>query len=189
MSAMQYDRDFLAAGFFVSLSAMKEIKDWSKEQIIAYLIMCQMSDADYDYEILHGRLEAQGMNPETFFSALRAIGIDYAEEKRRRDASNQYWHDRLRQREEKERFVYLVRNPESGLLKIGFTCDLERRFKQIAQGQWWEVEVITTFPSKRASTIEAEFKRAFSAYHHKGEWFSMSEAEALGFLDSARGGK
>lgn len=181
--------EFLFTGFVVPGALMGKINDWTKEQIIAYLIMCQMSDANYDYGMLHGRLEAQGMNPETFFSALRAIGIDYAEEKRRRDASNQYWRERLRQREEKERFVYLVRNPESGLLKIGFTCDLERRFKQIAQGQWWEVEVITTFPSKRASTIEAEFKRAFSAYHHEDEWFSMSEAEALGFLDSARGGK
>lgn len=179
--------EFSLPGFVVPGSLMGKINNWTKEQIIAYLIMCQMSDADYDYEILHCRLEAHEMNPEIFFPALRAIGIDYAEEKRRRDASNQYWRERLRQREEKERFVYLVRNPESGLLKIGFTRDLERRFKQIAQGQWWEVEVITTFPSKRASTIEAGFKRAFSVYHHKGEWFSMSEAEALGFLDSARG--
>ena len=179
--------EFSLPGFVVPGSLMGKINDWTKEQIIAYLIMCQMSDADYDYEILHRRLEAQGIPIENFFSALRTIGIDYAEEKRRRDASNQYWHDKLRQREEKKRFVYLVRNPESGLLKIGFTRDLERRFKQIAQGQWWEVEVITTFPSKRASTIEAGFKRAFSVYHHKGEWFSISEAEALDFLDSARG--
>ena len=175
----------LFSTFFVPEAALEEINGWSKEQIVAFLILCAISGMNYDYGMLHGTLKKTGMKPETFFAALSSIGLDYDEIQREREAMK----NRARStpcRKTETLYVYLVRNPESGLLKIGITGNLARRFKQIAQGQWWEVEVIRTFASAQARDIETAFKQKFSACNLKGEWFALSEAEALAFLDEVQ---
>lgn len=175
----------LLSTFFVPEAALEEINDWSKEQIVAYLILCSVSGMDYDYGLLHGMLKKTGMKPETFFAALSSLDIDYDEVKREREAMNNRQRS-LPRRKTETLYVYLVRNPESGLLKIGITGNLARRFKQIAQGKRWEVEVVKTFASTRARDIEAAFKRQFSACNLKGEWFDLSEVEALAFLEEVQ---
>jgi hypothetical protein len=64
--------------------------------------------------------------------------------------------------------TYIVKNPESGLIKIGRTQNVEQRLRALRCGAGAELVLLASIPGD----IEASLHKRFSQYSHHGEWFA-----------------
>lgn len=73
--------------------------------------------------------------------------------------------------------VYLIRNPDNGLHKIGIADDVERRLKQLQNDTGSVLQVVASGKLDDrdiAFGIEARFHRALCDFRKHGEWFDLS---------------
>ncbi len=75
--------------------------------------------------------------------------------------------------------VYLVKEQDSNLFKIGFTNNLKRRLITLQCGNPRQLEVIHTFDGNRND--ESELQLIFDDYRIKNEWFQLPD-HALDFI-------
>ena len=70
--------------------------------------------------------------------------------------------------------VYMIGSEKAKILKIGFTKNLEERFKQLQAGRAYELKVIKTKPGT-FKTEQQALKRA-KRFHIHGEWFTWDDS-------------
>jgi hypothetical protein len=71
-------------------------------------------------------------------------------------------------------FVYFIRSPELGLVKIGYTAEPPHgRLKALQTGSPSRLEILGAVPATRET--EARFHRRFAALRRHGEWFREDE--------------
>ena len=77
--------------------------------------------------------------------------------------------------------VYFVEAVSTGLVKIGWTSNLEKRLYALRRGNAVELVLLKCIPGDRA--VEAALHRRFRAYRVRGEWFRVdplrSDIDAL----------
>jgi len=76
--------------------------------------------------------------------------------------------------------VYLIRGND-GRYKIGIAKDPKKRIKQLQTGNSDPLELIDTYQSENASTIETALHNRFSYVRNVGEWFDLSVIEEVRF--------
>lgn len=64
--------------------------------------------------------------------------------------------------------TYIVRNPATGLLKIGKSVDVESRVKSLEIGAGTSLELLYTVPVD----VESQLHKEFSEIRVFGEWFT-----------------
>lgn len=80
-------------------------------------------------------------------------------------------------------YVYLIRCSENNFYKIGISKNVETRLKQIQTTSPDKVFIVYKYKSIYASKIEKALHNFFKSYHKNNEWFELSLAEELKFLD------
>jgi hypothetical protein len=71
--------------------------------------------------------------------------------------------------------VYLIKSIESGLYKIGASSRLEKRVREIQNGNAGDIELIVF--GKGGTKRELELHQRFSAKRLNGEWFKLDQAD------------
>lgn len=70
-------------------------------------------------------------------------------------------------------FVYFILAEEVNRVKIGYTCDVRRRLKELQS--WSPVELSVLKVIKGTCREEERFQQMFDAERVRGEWFTYSE--------------
>jgi len=70
-------------------------------------------------------------------------------------------------------FVYLMHDIDQNLLKIGFTENPKRRFKEIANANTNKIEFLGTIPGTK--TNESNLHRKWKRFNAKLEWFNYDD--------------
>ena len=79
--------------------------------------------------------------------------------------------------------LYIIWCPEAGVVKIGRSCNCERRFKQISLScPFLHMELAATFPS--SGWAEAACHRALHDKSCGREWFRTPREEAVNLVNS-----
>ena len=74
--------------------------------------------------------------------------------------------------------MYVIWLPEAGIVKIGRSCNCERRFRQIKNHMpFLNVELTAIFPG--SGWVESACHRAFDARRCGKEWFRVDREEAV----------
>lgn len=79
-------------------------------------------------------------------------------------------------------FVYFLRSPATGLIKIGHSADLQQRIRDLSMQQGVELELLFCVDGDRSD--EARLHRRFASSRRLGEWFVADEL--AGFVDQLR---
>jgi len=79
-----------------------------------------------------------------------------------------------------DRFVYFVQGEKTGLIKIGMTENMERRFKTIQASSPDDLEILALIKTNQGDGI---YLRAFADYRIRGEWFRPT-GELMSFLSN-----
>ena len=87
----------------------------------------------------------------------------------------------------KNKGVYLIRNIDNGLLKIGKASDINRRFKEIKRsfkfcGNMPNLNIECYIEYKNNSELEAYFHNTFESNRIQNEWFNIKNHQTV--LDS-----
>lgn len=84
-------------------------------------------------------------------------------------------------------YVYVIRNAELGLYKIGYTDSLPRRLQQLQRASSCQLDVWTAWkcPKTAARAFEAMAHEKFKDGRTHGEWFRIDQH----ILDEMRRGK
>jgi len=120
-------------------------------------------------------LATRGLNPSSFTSS----GVADAKERKTRSVSASVERERERERAPSGT-IYLVRNGKSSLYKIGFTCHLERRMRELTTGNPEPLFLIGT--RKGTMCQEKELHRKYGENRRSGEWFHFTEKELRAVL-------
>lgn len=105
-----------------------------------------------------------------------------------REAEYQNWQaEQLQLRTEERavrqaRSVYVIRNPRSGLVKIGVAGDVQGRLKALERAAGEPLDLVATIGT--GTVLEADLHRQFAAARRIGEWFDASEPELAAWLAS-----
>lgn len=79
-----------------------------------------------------------------------------------------------KQKQRKSNYVYLIGAP-NGLVKIGITNNVQKRFKDINATSPVELYLVSSFSSSNAAKIEKELHLKFEGKRVKGEWFNIGQ--------------
>lgn len=71
-------------------------------------------------------------------------------------------------------YVYAIKDPESGRIKLGISKDPERRVKQLQTGCSSKLELMAYRKAENRYKDEAECHRLNSDIHVRGEWFESN---------------
>lgn len=73
-------------------------------------------------------------------------------------------------------YVYFIQaGDERGPVKIGYSCDVEKRLESLQTGNHLSCRVIAKFPHADAPEIERKLHSRFANQRLEGEWFSWSD--------------
>lgn len=81
-------------------------------------------------------------------------------------------------------YVYLIR-AANGLVKIGYTQDVARRFYSLTNTSPIALELIGCIETAIAETIEAELHQQYAHVREHGEWFRLSDNDVQEILGGA----
>lgn len=76
--------------------------------------------------------------------------------------------------------VYVMKNKRNGLFKIGISKDPKFR-EETLQGEEPEIELVSATPSEKR--VERLLHRFFASKRVRGEWFKLTDEEALRVSD------
>jgi hypothetical protein len=82
--------------------------------------------------------------------------------------------ERRRRRRERPGCIYLLHNPHTGLVKIGYTQDLDKRKRDIEMMAGAELVLLGTKPGTMSD--EKALHAEFASLRVIGEWFHRHEA-------------
>lgn len=89
---------------------------------------------------------------------------------------NEKLKETAKKREEARRgFVYFIKNPEAGLVKIGRTRNIDTRIHQLEWEYKSKLSLIKKIPTDNAVLLEKEMHERYSDFHIEGEWFELPE--------------
>jgi len=80
------------------------------------------------------------------------------------------------------RYVYLIRNEESGNYKLGVSKHPEKRLKALQTGNDEELTLIERFPSKFPTKVETALHNKYAPNRKRGEWFNLYLENELTFI-------
>ena len=87
----------------------------------------------------------------------------------------------------KKSYVYIIKNLDSGNLKIGVGSDPVKRLKQLQTGSDSELSLVyTSFLCSNAFSLENDVHNRFKEFHVRGEWFKLSEKEIINYLEKQK---
>jgi hypothetical protein len=86
-------------------------------------------------------------------------------------------------RQKRQKVVYFVQTAGGGLIKIGFTTNLEARVRDLQTSSPVALCVLATLSG--GESLEAELHERFASYRKHGEWFEPAP-ELLSFVSSLR---
>lgn len=72
-----------------------------------------------------------------------------------------------------DEYIYLVR-AENGLIKIGYSEDVQRRFNLLNTSSPVALELLWFLKSARARAIEAKLHNLYASKRIRGEWFALT---------------
>jgi hypothetical protein len=75
--------------------------------------------------------------------------------------------------------LYVIRETESGRVKIGISRDPERRLRELQVGNSQKLEILATRKAYNGFADETLLHKTFSADQIRGEWFSSNARAAL----------
>ena len=78
--------------------------------------------------------------------------------------------------------VYLIKS-EGSNYKIGTSKHPEKRLRQLQTGNQEKLELVNTFQTNYAALVETTLHNRFSHLRQNGEWFTLSLAEEVGFIE------
>ena len=79
-------------------------------------------------------------------------------------------------------YVYLMLSEETGLHKIGYSKNPEKRLKQLETGAG-KLTLIEKFKTEYHSKIESTLHRNYSSMKRFGEWFELSMKDVSKFKE------
>ena len=80
------------------------------------------------------------------------------------------------------RYVYLMRNDETGRYKIGISKDPTKRLEQLQTGNDGDLVLINQFKSEYSTKIETAMQNSYSHTRKRGEWFDIHLEEEQLFI-------
>jgi hypothetical protein len=80
-------------------------------------------------------------------------------------------------------YVYLIKNTENSVYKIGKSKNPTMRIKMLQTGNDSELAIIHIFKSKNASILENTLHNIFGYGRKRGEWFNMYLEDELKFIE------
>ena len=86
-----------------------------------------------------------------------------------------------------QKFVYVIKNEETGRVKIGITSDIKQRFSILITGSGCKMKLVhLTKRIDNAREIERLAHEHFSEKHYIGEWFNINSEEAVIYLNEQK---
>ena len=79
------------------------------------------------------------------------------------------------------RYVYLIRNQESGTYKLGVSKHPEQRVKELQTGNDDDIVLIESFQSKYPTKVETALHNKYAPNRKRGEWFNLYLENELTF--------
>lgn len=87
----------------------------------------------------------------------------------------------------KRAYLYIIKNMDSGNIKIGVGSDPIHRLKQLQTGSDSELSLVyTSFVCSNAFNLETDVHKHYKNNHVRGEWFNVNENEVIFFLEKQR---
>jgi hypothetical protein len=83
-------------------------------------------------------------------------------------------------------YVYLIRNGESFLFKVGIAQDVESRLAQLQTGNPVELVVESSYEFPNAEIIEKVLHQKWSSVRTRGEWFDFNTRDVEQFDEICR---
>lgn len=79
--------------------------------------------------------------------------------------------------------IYIIQAKCNGLVKIGKTKDISKRFLGLQSQSPCELEMIHFFETEKPRNFEMALHRMFWKYRHHAEWYDLTDRE-IAFLRS-----
>lgn len=87
----------------------------------------------------------------------------------------------------KRQYVYIIKNLDTGNIKVGVGVNPIKRLEQLQTGSDSELSLVyTSFLCSNAFSIEKEVHKHFKDKHVRGEWFKISEKEVIRYLEQSK---
>lgn len=162
----------------VQLMEIKKV--WlSKEEILENMKEYTKQTADKSFHLAALLIEQNALVPLVESAALvesNRIKIDYFD----------ILHDvgmtlnKMKDNDKLNARTYIVRNPLTGLLKIGKSTRFAKRIKELSTMNGTKLEVVTVFDED----IEHELHLLFKKYRKVGEWFEDSDGVIHEYIEA-----
>jgi len=86
---------------------------------------------------------------------------------------------------EEDQSVYIIKNEQTGLVKVGVAKDPEARMNTLANQSGCDLQMVYCTPRcKNAYSIEQDIHKRLSEDREVGEWFNVPEVEVVDILQS-----
>jgi predicted GIY-YIG superfamily endonuclease len=86
----------------------------------------------------------------------------------------------------KMKYVYLIQSLENSYYKIGVSKHPQKRLKQNQTGNPSPTKLIEVYQSEFANQIEKIIQRRYAYLRKEGEWFDLSIAEEVSFIENCK---
>ena len=74
-------------------------------------------------------------------------------------------------------YIYLIKNKDTGHMKIGIAKDIKQRLKALQTGSVSELEVLSLIYSETPYTLEKNLHNRFASKRLRGEWFNLEGSD------------
>jgi hypothetical protein len=81
--------------------------------------------------------------------------------------------------------VYFIRDKPSGLVKVGFTRDLQSRFRNLCSECEGPIELLHVIITDRPFLLEQGIHAELAPYRRQGEWFAITWPDPAGLHEIA----
>lgn len=84
------------------------------------------------------------------------------------------------------KYIYLIQSLENSYYKIGVSKHPQKRVKEHQTGNPSPTKLIEVYPSDLAYVIEKALHRRYSYARKEGEWFDLSVAIEVSFINECK---
>lgn len=81
------------------------------------------------------------------------------------------------------KYIYLIKNLETGDYKIGISKHPSKRIEQLSTGSSSEIKLLYFYQSEHAYKIEKTLHNRFGHLRKCGEWFNITLIEEINFIN------
>ena len=87
----------------------------------------------------------------------------------------------------KRQYVYIIKNLDTGNIKVGVGTNPVKRLEQLQTGSDSELSLVyTSFLCSNAFSIEKEVHKRFKDKHVRGEWFKVDPISVVAYLETSK---